>query len=140
MSEATIRDPKAEFDVLFPALCEIQRSFLENTTKIAGFFLLAVGWLATSESARNYLRAESLVRNSAVAAVVAVTIIFCVVSWTAFAASRRILAELNGLNYISANATRHRRVTLSAFLAYTVANVCLASLVVVALVRTANAA
>ena len=140
MSETTTRDTKTEFEVLFPALCEIQRSFLENTTKVAGFFLLAVGWLATSESARSYLRAESLVRSSAVAVVVAVTLIFCVVSWTAFAASKRILAELDSLNYVSANSTQHRRVTVSAFLAYTIANVCLAALVVVALLRTANAA
>jgi len=140
MTNSLKRDVKAEFDVLFPAFCEIQRSLLENTTKVAGFFLLAVGWLATSESARSYLRSDSLVRNSAIGAVILITLTFCAVSWMALSGSKRIEKEINDLGYISRLSISHRRVTIAVLLCYTLANVCLATLVVLTLLRTASGA
>ena len=140
MTDPLTPDVKAEFDVLFPAFCEIQRSLLENTTKVAGFFLLAVGWLATSESARSYLRSDSLVRYSAISVVLLVTLAFCCVSWIALAASERIEKQLNDLAYVSALAIGHRKVTIQILIFYAMANICLASLVVLTLVRTANVA
>ena len=140
MTELLRPDVKAEFEVLFAAFCEIQRSLLENTTKVAGFFLLAVGWLATSENARSYLSSDSLIRYSAICAVILIILTFCVVSWIALSASERIEMQLNSLEYVSAQSISHRRVTIQVLACYTLANVCLASLVVITLLRTANGA
>ena len=140
MSQPLNPDAKAEFEVLFQALCEIQRSLLENTTKVAGFFLLAVGWLATSESARSYLRHDSIIRYSAVGAVMLVILTFCAVSWMARRASKRIETQLNLLEYVSALSIEYRAVTIQVLVCYALANICLAALVVLTVLRTANAA
>ena len=133
-------DAKQEFEVLYPTLCEIQRSLLDSTTKVAGFLLLAAGWLATSDSARLFIRSDSLIRNTSIMAVLGVTILSAYLSWTAYSASDRIAKQIDELQYVSARSVLHRRVSLRALTAYIAGNFFLAALVVVALLRVGNVA
>lgn len=133
-------DAKHEFEVLYPTLCEIQRSLLDSTTKVAGFLLLAAGWLATSDSARAFIRSDSLICNTSIMAVLGVTILSTYVSWTAYSASDRIATQIEDLKYVSARSVLHRRVSLTALTSYIAANLFLAALVVVALLRVGDVA
>jgi hypothetical protein len=133
-------DSKQEFEVLYSTLCEIQKSLLDSTTKVAGFFLLAAGWLATSDSARLFIRSDSLIRNTSIMAVLGVTVLSTYVSWTAYSASGRIAKQIDELQYVSAQSVAHRRVSLPALTSYIAANIFLAVLVVVALLRVGNVA
>jgi hypothetical protein len=46
---------KLEFDLHVGHITETHKALIDNAAKVAGFQLLALGWLATSESARGYL-------------------------------------------------------------------------------------
>lgn len=45
-------DPAKAFDHLYAALSEYESRFIDTTVKACGFYLLAMGWLLTSETAR----------------------------------------------------------------------------------------
>ena len=137
---SAVSDVKAEFEILYSALTEIQRSLLDSTTKVAGFFLLAAGWLATSDSTRAFLRSDPLIRHTTILAVFGVTVLFAYLSWTAYAASERIAKQIDELHYMHMRAVRHRQVKLTALISYVGANIFLSTLVVVALVRIGTVA
>jgi hypothetical protein len=66
MAEA---DPKLkQFDVLYSTLGELQKGLLSSTTQVAGFLLLAIGWLATSANTFPLLHSRPTVRYMAAAA------------------------------------------------------------------------
>ena len=140
MGTSAVSDVKAEFEILYSTLSEIQRSLLDSTTKVAGFFLLAAGWLATSDSARAFLRSDAQIRHTAVLAVLGVTALFAYLSWTAYTASERIAKQIDELQYVQKRTVHHRQVTLTALASYVAANVFLSALVVVALLRIGSVA
>jgi hypothetical protein len=58
-----------QFDVLYETLCEVQKGLLDNTARAAGFLLLATGWIATSETARSFLKADAVAKYIMIAAI-----------------------------------------------------------------------
>lgn len=52
-------DPAKAFDHLYAALCEYESRFVDTSLKACGFYLLAVGWLLTSETARGLVGSGS---------------------------------------------------------------------------------
>jgi hypothetical protein len=68
----TSHDEKLPDDVL-QSLRDLRAMYVDNVMKTAGFALLAIGWLITSESARAYLDQESALRYVSVGAAVLFT-------------------------------------------------------------------
>lgn len=52
-------DPKVAFDNLHNSLVECQRLFFDGSMKATGFFLLIMGWLLTSDKARDFIQGNS---------------------------------------------------------------------------------
>lgn len=135
MSASRTGDPKIEFDLQHNTLCEVQRALLDNTAKVAGFLLLAIGWIATSETARKFLAADPPSRRATVAAVIAVFLLAALASVKAFKVSNVTYRRLVELNYVPVHCYAGRRVDTAVLVVYVIGNAALAALLVVVLLR-----
>ena len=60
-----------QFDVLFSTLGNLQTGVMSGTSQVAGFLLVVIGWLATSEKALGLLPSHSPNRSMVAVALVA---------------------------------------------------------------------
>ena len=81
MLDSVVTNTKQEFDLHMAALTDTQKLLLDNTAKVAGFLLLALGWLATSEDARNYLTDNPRVAIVFVAAILIAYVMAAALNW-----------------------------------------------------------
>lgn len=128
-------DKKQEFDLEYASLCEIQRAVLDGAAKLAGFFLLAVGWIATAESARTLLRNDSVVRQVATLVVAGVLALALAALWFSYRNSRETCDRLVALDYLPRHRFESRVITRLAIAIYMAGNALLAALVLVVLFR-----
>jgi TRAP-type C4-dicarboxylate transport system permease small subunit len=91
---------KQKFDLLYGSLCEIQKSLLDSTAKVAGFLLLATGWIATSSEARAFLKEDDISRYLAATALVGSFIFFTLAATKAHLASVHTIELLIKLGYV----------------------------------------
>jgi hypothetical protein len=119
-----------QFDVLYQTLCDIQTRLLDSNSKVAGFLLLATGWMATSKDARQFLQSEPHARGIVIAALVGAFVLYVCASFQAWWISRQTLSLLNNLSFLPENCYKQRRVPLSTLLIFSLGNGCLAALTV----------
>ena len=135
MNTADLPETKLRFDTLYGSLCEVQRALLDNTAKVAGFFLLALGWLATSESARLFLATDSTSRLVTVGSILGVVLLTMFVSAKAYKTSQFLYSELLTLSFLPPAYFQTRRVDGGTFAVYLAGNACLALVLAVVVAR-----
>jgi hypothetical protein len=101
---------------------------LDSTTKVAGFLLLATGWLTTSESARTRLRSDQFARHLAVTALAGAFVLYGCAAVKAFLISQRTLSLLSRLNFMSVAHYESRAIDLPVLLIFVFGNLFLAGL------------
>jgi hypothetical protein len=118
-----------QFDVLFSTLRELQMGLLDSTAKVAGFLLLATGWLVTSERARTLMHDQSA-RYLAATALAGAFVLYGCASVKAFLISQKTLSLLKRLKFMPATHYESRAVDPLTLLIFVVSNfflVCLAA-------------
>ena len=129
---------KEEFDLQVAHLTETHKAFIENTAKVAGFLLLALGWFATSEGARNFLVSTPRIKALAATAVAAAYLLSVVASWVAYDVSVKGLRRLDELAHLPRSAYEARVLGPVTFVACVVGNGVLAGLLVLALLTVGS--
>jgi hypothetical protein len=124
---------KAEFDLHVSHLTETHKAFIENTGKVAGFLLLALGWFATSKDARFFLTSTPEVAILAALAVVTAYLLSVAASWVAYRVSAKGLRRLKALAYLPPSAYEGRVLGPVTFWVCVAGNGVLAALLVTAL-------
>ena len=135
MSQPDAPDRKQEFDLQYASLCEVQRAVMDGAAKLAGFFLLAIGWIATAESARTFLRNDSSLRQIAIFVVAGVLALSLAALWFSYRQSREIYTRLVGLYFLPRHCFESRVITKLALAIYMAGNALLATLVLAVLLR-----
>ena len=133
MTDTTNGDAKQEFELHVAYLTETQKSFVENTSKVAGFLLLALGWFATSKDARAYIGSAHQIAYFSAMAVAAAYLLSAGASWVVYRASAKTYQKLVGLAYLHETAYEARKLGLSTFVICVVGTGVLSGLLVFAL-------
>ena len=124
---------RLEFDLHLSHITETHRALLENSGKVAAFLLLALGWLATSESARSYLATTPRLAAIGALAVFAGWLFSAIASWVGYRASNAALSRLRELDFLSPPAYESRRIGPATLCACIFGNAALAGLLMAAL-------
>jgi hypothetical protein len=118
------------FDVLYGSLSEIQKGLVDSATQVAGFLLLATGWIATSKEARTFLHEQKSARYLAALALAGAFILYMSGSVGAFVLSRRTFRSLNALDFMPPDYYTARSITLAVLLTVLSGNAFLAILAI----------
>lgn len=113
---------KEQFDILLGMQREFYSRFIDLAVKIAGFYLLVLGWILTSEDARGYLSGDDLARGTAVAVVLIAWIIYCCMAYRLYWLSNRTFMSLQSLPDVPAFLYDNYRVTRTTVGIFLVAN------------------
>ena len=136
MSVNHYNETKHKFDLLYGSLCEIQKSLLDSTAKVAGFLLLATGWIATSTAARKFLEEDELSRYFAVAALGGAFLFYALAAIKAHQASTRMVELLVELDWLPQEYYVLRKVDVTTLVLFVAGNLFLALLVAALILST----
>lgn len=128
-------DDKSRFEILFGALRDHQQGLLENTAKTAGFLLLSIGWLTTSQTARETLNADGLLRGAAIGGVLIATGLYIAAAFHVYRAAQRIRARLIELAYLPLEDIEIRGISALLLAVLTLGNLTISLLLVVLIWR-----
>ena len=103
-------------------LTDASKAFVSNTSKVAGFLLASIGWLATSREARAYLSSAMPIAYLAAVAVLFTCALSTAASRIAFNACEQTYQNLLSLNYLPERAYEARRLKVSTFLVCVIGN------------------
>jgi hypothetical protein len=121
MSEvSSIADPKSQFELLYGDLRSLHETFVDGSAKMAGFQIVVLGWLITSQNVASALKANPSVCLIAVLAILVSGLIYVFISLKTYRASRQIFGLLCSISYMPQSHFQMRvikRTTLSLFLA-----------------------
>lgn len=124
---------KEEFDLHVEHITETHKAFIDSNTKVAGFLLLAMGWFATSSSARNFFLSTPNVKIIAAIAVASAYLLSVGASWVAYHVSSKAVTRLNELSYLPPSAYEGRILGPITFVFCVAGNGVLAALLMTAL-------
>lgn len=127
---ASFDEAQRGFDVLYESLCDIENRVVDSTLKVAGFLLLATGWIATSKDACGFLLSVPHARPVATASLVAAFALYVCASIQAWWISRQTLKQLKLLNFMPPEYYQERRARISVVLVFVLGNCCLAALMI----------
>ena len=108
MPDLPPQEAKQEFDLHVAHLTETHKAFIENTGKVAGFLLVALGWFATSKDVRAFLASTPSVTALAAIAVTAAYFLSVAASWVAYRVSAKAFRRLKELAYLPQSAYEGR--------------------------------
>lgn len=123
-------DEKARFDILFETLRDYQQGLLDNTAKTAGFLLLSIGWLVTSETARDTLSSDGRLRGATASAVFLAVTLYAAAALYVYQAAKKIHTRLVELDYVPAEDLDARTISVFTLMLFILANVTIALLLV----------
>ncbi len=122
-----------EFALLVEHVTATHKSFIESTVKVTGFLLLALGWFATSDAARQFLSSNLDISVLAAISVAAAYLLSVAASWVAYRASCDATRRLKELSYLPETAYQGRILGTTSFLVCVAGNGVLALLLMYAL-------
>ena len=93
---------KDAFTFLFEILKDLNKSYVENVMATLGFILLSMGWMVTSEKAREFLRQNRPMRIGALIVIFTIAIIHSGVSIALWYVSNEKHQQIVALNYTTA--------------------------------------
>jgi hypothetical protein len=135
MNDTTTRDSQ-ESDIHITYLSETHKAFIENSAKVTGFLLLAIGWYATSTEARSFLATTSGLAVLSAIAVLSAYALSVAASWVAYSGSAMTYRRLQQLAYLPEEAYKERRLGLLTFAVCAAGNGVLACLLAYLLAAT----
>lgn len=135
MTETDIK--KEQFDVLYSTLRELQKAMFDSGGKVAGFLLLATGWLATSATTRVFLHSDSVARTLTVIALAVAFSLYAFGSVSLFWISKRTLKLLHRLDFLPPDCYAIRAIELREVLIFIVGIFCLFGLAAGLVLRAA---
>ena len=138
MPDTSLQESRQEFDLHVAHLTETHKAFIENTGKVAGFLLLALGWFATSDGARTFLASTPQVTALAALAVTVAYLLSVGASWVAFRVSVKAFRRLNEIAYLPQSAYADRVLGPITFGVCIAGNGVLAVLLVAALITLSH--
>jgi hypothetical protein len=124
-----------QFIIQYQSLCDVQKALIDHTARIAGFPLLVIGWILTSDGARSYLSQERSTLHITVIVIVVVYFLVCCASWVAYRESKHIFHRMNELNFLPVKSYANRLITREIFTLYAAGNGVLALLLIAILLR-----
>lgn len=130
---------RQEFDLHVAHLTDTHKAFIENTSKVAGFLLLALGWFATSKDARTFLASTPNCTALAALAVTAAYLLWVGASWITYRVSLKTFRRLQELAYLPQSAYEARALGPVTFGACIAGNGVLTALLVNALLNVPTA-
>jgi hypothetical protein len=92
-------DPAKAFEHLYGALSEYQTLLIETNVKACGFFLLVLGWLLTSEKARQFVEESIFTKTIAIFGAVMPAIATVLLSLRIRQIMEGLRGQLDALNY-----------------------------------------
>jgi hypothetical protein len=122
-----------EFALLVEHVTATHKSFIDSTAKVTGFLLLALGWFATSDAARQFLSSNLDISVLAAISVAAAYLLSVVASWVAYRVSCDATRRLKELSYLPETAYQGRVLGTTTFLVCVAGNGVLALLLMYAL-------
>jgi len=87
------------FKLIHGGLIRVATEYFKNIMLSVGTSLLALGWILTSESARDFLAASPIVKVSALVAIPVLTLLDLASHYWAFRMCRKMNDQLDELNY-----------------------------------------
>ena len=133
MTDTSDQRARLEFDLHVAHLTSTHEAFINNTGKVAGFLLLALGWFVTSEGARNFLASTPSIAVLAALAVASAYVLSVGASWVAYRVSANAIRRLGELEYLPSSAYEGRVLGPITFAVCVGANGVLAALLIAAL-------
>ncbi|WP_421870413.1 hypothetical protein [Motiliproteus sp.] len=133
MTETAESKVRLEFDLHISHLTSTHVAFINDTSKVAGFLLLALGWYATSGDARDFLAVTPMMTNLAAVAIASAYLLSVCASWVAYRVSANAIRRLRELDYLPPSAYEGRVLGPITFAACVGGNGILAGLLIAAL-------
>ena len=91
---------KEAFEHLYKSLVEFYERFIDGCLKATGFFIIALGWVLTSERAHAFFVKNPEVRCLAALGALLPALAFVVLCLRLMVVMRRLGRELNALDYV----------------------------------------
>jgi hypothetical protein len=113
---------KEQFDVLYESLRTFQTGFVDAAFKATASFLLVLGWLVTSDKAREFLLKDPSRRYLAVLAVILAGVIYASISIRVYKFSHRTCALLDDLGFVPRSYYEDRILTREGLVIFISAN------------------
>jgi hypothetical protein len=135
MNDRSADTARQEFDLHIAVLTDTQKALVEATAKVAGFLLLALGWLATSEQARTYLARDKPAAIVFALAMVVAYLISAFLTWLAYRACAKTYSHLQSLAHLPERAYEVRKPWLLMSAGYMLGTGVLALALVIVLLR-----
>jgi len=106
-------DPAKAFDLLYGALREYEATFVDASLKACGFFLLALGWVLTSDKAREFVTESDINRRLAIFGLLLPSIAAIVMATRVIRFTRHLHRELDALQHFPQSYYQYRVITPS---------------------------
>lgn len=114
---------KERFELLYARLKGIHDTFIDVVFKATGAFLLVTGWIVTSDTARNYLKSDSISRWLGILGLLVVyAVLYAIAAYRTAQSSQRISKQLDEVAYMPHEYYSDLIVPKALTAAYTVAN------------------
>jgi hypothetical protein len=104
--------PNDAFDLLYTALSGYQTSFFDSAFKVTASQLVVIGWVATSDKARDLLRARKSIRVAGAAVLLFTSFLYAVFSLRLYGMADHTAALLDKLRYAPRAYYIHRQLRL----------------------------
>ena len=107
--------PKEQFDQLFGQLKELYTLFFDSFSKLSASYMLIIGWLITSESARSFLKMHREVAYLFIAILAVLSAVYTILCKRMFRKSAHLVLQMNELNYMDAPLYKGKTISAASF-------------------------
>ena len=101
---------KESFELLYEMLKAYYTGFLDSAFKVAGFYLLAIGWVITSHDARDALRTDDAARQMALIGATLGWLLYAVISVRVLGLSHQTFRLLTKVAYMDIHYVENHRI------------------------------
>lgn len=103
-------EPKVAFDHLHQSLVQYQQLFFDGSLKATGFFLLIMGWILTSDKARDFMKNDPFIATVGGWGLIVCAIAYIVLSIRLMSVMRGLGRELGAIDFMPRSYYAHRLV------------------------------
>jgi hypothetical protein len=127
--DSQIQSASEAFKFLYAQLASYQLSFFDSALKVTASLLLVAGWVITSESARELLRARAVLRYAGALLVMFCSALYALMMWRLHGMSGITKGLLDELGYWPPSYYVEQEISWSALWLFVAANALISALV-----------
>lgn len=127
-------DIKEKYGVIYESLKDVYKYYTTDVTKTVAFLLLCIGWLATSDKSRDFIRKNKVSRISSIIALVIIGLIHIRTSFNAYVSSQHKISVLSAMDYLDPKYYENYEITIELLIIYLIQNMVLFVLVIAILI------